>query len=302
MNTPYPYNTRYATRYAEQQQREYLEKQQREYLEKQQREYLEQIEKEQNILQPGFGSRPSVNSQRICINAANLNAYIQSILNCLDELLRRLKKSVETIENEDGSITTYIWEKNLTREELIEYRQFFPQFTSEMAKATLVENETSYETDKFIPKHLKKIRELEGLGITPHQIYIGWVNGERGGDPLMGTISLLYGILKLKLKNLGIMFGILDDDTNTKKPYIIFGFKHLDPSNPCEASADFTNIEEIIDHVTQLISTIYPDIVGCFKEAKDNFINHKSKRSFGGKRRTKKRKSKRRKTRRRRKY
>ena len=101
------------------------------------------------------------------------------------------------------------------------------------------------------------------------------------------------------------MFGILDDDTDTKNPYIIFGFKHLNPSNPCEASADFTNIEEIIDHVTKLISRIYPNfssIALCFQEAKDNFINHKSTRSFGGKRRTKRRKTKRRKTRRRRKY
>ena len=102
------------------------------------------------------------------------------------------------------------------------------------------------------------------------------------------------------LENRNIMFGILDDDTDKKNSYQIFGFKHLNPSNPCEASADFTNIEKIIDDVTKLISGQYQDITSCFEQARINFNRNKSTRSSGGKRRTKRRKSKRRKTRRRR--
>ena len=274
--------------------------QQRKRLQRQ--EYLQKIKQERYKIKHLYGDRETVNSNRICNDAANLNAYIQSILNCLDKLLERLNKRVEIITNKDGSITYYIPDDTLTKEELIEYRQYFPQFIGEIPKATLVENETLPEKDKYISEHLTKMKELRKLDILLQHIFIAWVNGERGGDPLMGTISLLYGILQSMLKTPNIMFGILDDDSDSKKSYQIFGFKHLNPSNPNEASADFTNIEKIIDNVINLISTKYPDIASCFQQARVIFNSCKSTRSSGGKRRTKKRKSKRRKTRRRRKY
>jgi len=263
--------------------------------ERQREQYKNQLQHEISKLIPNFGTRQSFTSQTILIERANLNVYIETILRCLDELLNKLGKKVVPLVNPDGSKTFYI--TSLSTNELMEYRIHFAEYTTH--------SEALPEKDKFRPEIVTKINELNQLGIVPEQIFIGWVNGEEGGDPLIGTISLLYGMLKLKLENPNIMFGSLDDDSDKKTSYLIFEFKHLNEEEKNEASADLTNIVKIIDNVTNLISSKYPDtnIVSCFNQAKENFIENQPSRTIGGKRRkTKRRKIKRRKTKRRRKY
>ena len=288
----------------EQQEEEELQQEEQQHQERLQ-QYQELIQNHiQKLIELGFyGTRSSDNSQRIINEHANLNAYIETILRCLDELLDKLNKKVEIITNDDGSITFYITYTSLSRKELFDYRVFFTEYTGHIPKTIIAQNETKHDKDRYHTKHLRKIRKLTELDIKPQQLFISWVNGEQEGFSLMGTISLLYGMLKLKLKDPTIMFSSLEDDSNKRTAYLIFGFKHLDEEKKTEASSDLTNFVDIIDNVVQLICHKYPGSRECFQQAKENFDNFQRQILRGGKRRTKKRrKSKRRKTKIRRKY
>ena len=281
-------------------------KQQQEEEEEKKQQYQELIQKHKNKLEVYYGSRHSHNSQRIINEHANLNAYIETILRCLDELLYKLNKKVEIITNDDGSITFYITEKGLTRQELFDYRDFFKEYTGHIPKTIIAQNDATPDNERFHSNHSNKIRKLKEVDIKPQQLFISWVNGEQDGSPLMGTISLLYGMLKLKLKDPTIMFSSLEDDSNKRTAYLIFGFKHLDEEKKTEASSDLTNFPDIIDNVIQLICSKYydyPDSCECFQKARKHFDIFQQQILGGGKRRTKKRrKSKRKKTKIRRKY
>ena len=273
--------------------------------EEEQKQYQELIQKYiQNLIELGFyGSRVSDNSQQIIKEDANLNAYIETILRCLDEFLYNLNKKVEIIINNDDSTTFYITEKSLTIQELINYRLYFPQYTGHIPKTIIAQNDATPDNERFHSNHSNKIRKLKEVDIKPQQLFISWVNGEQDGSPLMGTISLLYGMLKLKLKDPTIMFSSLEDDSNKRTAYLIFGFKHLDEEKKTEASSDLTNFPDIIDNVINLICNIYPDSCECFQKARKHFYIFQQQILGGGKRRTnKRRKSKRKKTKIRRKY
>ena len=48
-----------------------------------------------------------------------------------------MNKKVEIITNDDGSITFYITEKGLTRQELFDYRDFFKEYTGHIPKTII---------------------------------------------------------------------------------------------------------------------------------------------------------------------
>ena len=250
--------------------------------------------------------RSTETSLRIFNENEKKKTYIQAILDCLKHLLDSNNKHI--IEHSFGDDTTgfYILDKDDTKESFERLLSnpdaddngqkigSTPKVVISFAKIT------PHDKTSLTVEHNKKVLECEKI-MKLRRLHIGWVNGAKDGLRLLGTIAMFYGILKLILENPKIMFGELDDDTDNHTAYKIFGFNHLNTSSPFEASADFTNFEEMIEQVTSLICSKYPSSCKCFEDAKREFES-----TEGGKRRTKKRtkrkNSKKRKTKRRRKY
>jgi hypothetical protein len=246
--------------------------------------------------------RTSDNSQRIPRENEKKKRYIEAILNCLQILLQANEKHIIEHSFGDDTIGFYILDSTVTEEKL-QKLLFNPDKNGEtigsIPKALISFGKiTPGDKPGITKEHNKKIRECTKI-IDLKRLHVGWVNGERGGPKLLGTIAMLYGILKLILDQ-NTMFGELDDDSD-RSPYTIFGFKYVNQNSRLEASADFTNFEQMINEVTDRICNEYPELGECFEDAKKDF-----KETRGGKRtkkrKTKKRKTKRRKTKRRRKY
>ena len=257
--------------------------------------------------------RPTVNSQRIPNENREKEEYIQSILRCLEDLLDKHDKQIITHEFEHDAVGFYILSKG--DEAYDEFKKLMAnpedkgKIIGSIPKVVISFGKiTSDDRPDFTAKHNKKIRECTKI-MDLDRLHVGWVNGEKDGLRLLGTIAMLYGLLTLISNNFNIMFGKLDDDSD-RGAYKNFGFEHKTQTNPFEASVDFTNFEQIIGQVTYSICREYPDSCDCFQDAIDKFKPKKRKleKMTGGKRRrrTKRRKSKRksnrRKSKRRRKY
>jgi len=247
--------------------------------------------------------RTTNTSRRIPNENRKKEKYIQAILNCLQRLLLEVGKHIIEYTFSPDTFGFYILDNIVTKEglqELLDNPEVNGQTIGSIPKAVISFGKITPSDKSGITKeHYKKIRELKKI-MELDRLHVGWVNGERGGPKLLGTIAMLYGILKLVLTK-DIMFGILDDDTDKHDAYGKFGYNHVDTSNPNEASADFTNFEQMINEVTKIICNEYPESCNCFADAKIEF-----KSAEGGKRtkkrKTKRKNSKKRKTKRRRKY
>lgn len=257
--------------------------------------------------------RHTVNSQRIPNENRKKEEYIKSILQCLKDLLDRRDKQIRTHEFEHDAVGFYILSKGDEAYDKFKKLMANPEdngnIIGSIPKVLISFGKiTPDDRGDLTAKHNTKIRECKKI-MDLDRLHVGWVNGEKDGLKLLGTIAMLYGLLTLISNNFNIMFGKLDDDSD-KGAHKKFGFEHKNPTNPFEASADFTNFEQIIGQVTYSICREYPDSCNCFQDAIDKFKPQKRKleKMTGGKRRriTKRRKSKRksnrRKTKRRRKY
>jgi hypothetical protein len=244
--------------------------------------------------------RTSKNSQKINKENSKKINYINHLLECLKKILKAQGKHIIKRSLSDDTIGFYILDSRVTKEDLQELLNS-PDENGETIgktpKAVISFGKiTPSDRSSLTTQHYKKIGELKKI-MELDRLHVGWVNGEEKGMKLLGTIAMFYGILKLILEQNTIMFGELDDDSD-RSAYTIFGFKYVNQNSKLEASADFTNFEEMIEQVTSLICRIYPTSCKCFEKAKRDFEGTR-----GGKRRTKKRtkrkNSKKRKTKRR---
>jgi hypothetical protein len=272
-----------------------------------------------------FSLRTSKNSQKNNEETSKKIKYIKNLLKCLKKILIAKGKRIIKRPLSDDTTGYYILNKKTTDEsfeELMSNPDIDENATKigSTSKVVIVVGAkiTSTNKNELTKKHNKKRKMLSNIDVKLDHLHIAWLNGEKGGLKLAGTIIMFYGLLTELLNHLNA-FATLDDDTKDHKLYPKFEFDHLDPSNPNEASADFTYIQGMIDNITQLICNTYPKSCSCFKDANPNFNMLQRRRSErlnpsnslkGGKQtktkkiktKIKRRKTKRRKTKRRRKY